>query len=129
MSNMWMIVRLKEVEHALNSGLQVPVDHLKDVIKELEAQEPKDVVITSVVSEHSVPQDIGKIHRGDVVCIQSGADLLTTGEFFKVLRVHRKGRKLDVVDPDGRQFIRPLLDFTHHWSKEAATSLPLQWRF
>lgn len=127
MSNMWMIVRLKEVEHALNSGIQVPVGHLKDVIKELEAQEPKDVTISPMVTEHAVPTDIGKVHRGDVVAIQSQEGV--AGEFYKVLRVHRKGRKLDVVDPDGRQYIRPLLDFTHHWTKEEAASLPVQWRY
>ena len=55
----------------------------------------------------------------------------TTDQFWKVLRVRRKKKMVDVVDQDGRQRIFSILEFSAHWGSNSPVlaAMHLEWRF
>jgi len=86
--------------------------------------------------EHPSPEvlaqiDIGRICRGDVLARAWPEDgtLPADDELYLVVRAHRKGRRVSVVDMKGVQLLLPLCEFTHRWPRDVAKKMPFAWRF
>jgi hypothetical protein len=86
--------------------------------------------------EHPSPEvldrlDIGRISRGDVLARAWPEDgtLPADDQLYMVVRAHRKGRRVSVVDMSGVQLLLPLCEFTHRWPRDVAKNLHFAWRF
>lgn len=76
------------------------------------------------------PLSIRRLCIGDVLARRwSDETTPPVDPLFKVVKTHRKQRKVSVVTPDGRQLTLPLCEFTHRWPRDAAHHLHIAWRF
>ena len=72
---------------------------------------------------------IQDIRVGDVLArVDADGVTIAADGFYRVLRVLRKQRRVDVVSLDGYQSIRALCEFAWRWNRHDAKKFHLQWR-
>ena len=87
--------------------------------------------------ESDVPIPLGSggaalhgICRGDVLALPWEEEHIPQADrLYKVVRVHRREKRVTVVSINGTQFTRPACEFAHRWPRIEARKLPIRWRF